>query len=189
MSYDSILLDAAYRQIERHEWLLERLHSKARATVAAGTAALSITTVGLSGFATLLAGAGLDHAALLESLFGGMVRGMIAVAIMGIVAIIASMGVSVFALKSCKLRQILTSASLECVTVGESSGGQGTPHGESEDDLRQMLLRKSRRSIKTLEACNRRVSSRVLWGQALLVIGIALVSMIPLVALGRMLLW
>ena len=94
-----------------------------------------------------------------------------------------------FALKSCKLRQILTSASLECVTVGESSGGQGTPHGESEDDLRQMLLRKSRRSIKTLEACNRRVSSRVLWGQALLVIGIALVSMIPLVALGRMLLW
>lgn len=187
MSYHSVLLDAAYRQIERHGWSLERLHSKAKAIVAAGTAALSVITVGLSGFATLLAGADLDHMALLESLFGWLAHTMVAVAVAGIAAVIASMIVSILALKGCKLHQILGSDELEYAPKKEPPGDQEDPHKPSEDGLRQILLERCRLAIKTLEECNGKVAPRVLWGQILLVAGIVLISTIPLAASAKLL--
>lgn len=186
MSYYAMLLEALYRQIEHHRWSLERLHSKAKASMTAGTAALSVITVGLSGFAVLLARADLDHAALLGSLFGGLAHVMIAVAILGISSIITSMIVSIFALKGCKLHQILTSGEFEYTPANASPGRDEKPKKASEGDLGPKLVERNILAIKTLEECNRRVAPMVLWGQAMLVAGIVLISMIPLAALARL---
>jgi len=175
MSYHSTLLEAAYRQVELSRWSLERLHSKAKATITAGTAALSVTTVGLAGFASLLAGTGLGHEALLGSLFGKHSTWMAGVAMLGIGAVIASVVASVAALRSCPLHQILTSGEFELVSRGESSK-------MSEGDLGERLLRNAHASIRSFEECNDRVAPMVRRGQWLLVAGTGLISTIPLAA-------
>ena len=181
MSYYTMLLEALYRQVELSKWSLERLHSKAKTSVTAGTAALSVVTVGLSGFAVLLARADLDHMALLESLFGKYATCMIGVAIAGIVAIIVSLLLSIAALKSHGVHQILTSEEFE-----EASGKAGKPT-ETEAYLGPRLLRNIHASVKTFEEYNVKIAPMVRWGQWLLLAGIGLISMVPLAALLRLL--
>jgi len=118
MNYHDLLLQAIYRQVEHSRWMLDRLHSKAKASVTAGTAALSVITVSLSGFSALLAGADLDHMGLLEALFGEHAACVVGIAIAGIVAIIVSMFLSIYALKSHGVRQILTTSEFEWAPRG-----------------------------------------------------------------------
>lgn len=180
MSYHSTLLEAAYRQVELSRWSMERLHSKARTTIIAGIAALSLTAVGLSGFATLLAGGASGHATPPEALFGGYAACAVGAALSGIGAVIASVVLSVVALKSCPLHQILTSGEFERA-AGEESRKM------PEDALGERLLRNVYASIKSFEECNEEVAPRVRQGQWLLVAGIGLVSMVSAVALVRLL--
>lgn len=180
MSYYSTLLEAAYRQVELSRWSMERLHSKAKTTITAGIAALSLTAVGFSGFAALLAGGAAGQAAPPEALFGGYAACAAGAALLGIGAVIASVVLSVIALKSCPLHQILTSSEFELVERGESRKA-------GEDALDEKILRNVHASIRSFEECNDRIAPRVRQGQWLLVVGIGLVSIVSVAALFRLL--
>lgn len=112
----SALLEAACRQFELSGWSLERLHSKARITITAGIAALSVTTVGLEGPAALPAKDALNRVTPPKPPFGWLAHQMIAAAMDGIAADL----LPVIALKGCQPHQMPALGEFELVTMGES---------------------------------------------------------------------
>jgi len=183
MGYYDLILQAIYFQIELQKWSIGSFHSKAKSTISTGAVVLSITTAAMTGFAALHSRADRDALSVLEPIFGSLAVPAICLGVAGIAAIIVSMIISIHALKGRPISQILSSSEFALAPKGGSADfpkGAGMMSG---DELGHRLQLNAIGTIRTLEDYSEWIAPRVHAGQALLLVGIGLMSTVPAVAL------
>ncbi|MDD9826331.1 MAG: hypothetical protein OXU86_06140 [Thaumarchaeota archaeon] len=183
MDYYELLLQAIYHQIALQKWSIDSLHSKAKSTISTGAVVLSIVAVAMAGFAALLYRPGLDPLALPVSIFGALSAPAIGAVIGGISSIIGSMIVSIRALRGRRIDKILSSREFELIPKGESKSPSEESRRVSSDELAYKLQHNGVDTVRTLEKYNDWVEPRVHAGQILLLLGIGLMSAVPVIGL------
>ena len=180
---NELLANTLQHEIDIHFWSIDSLSSKSKSALAAGSFALSVMIAGLVGFINLLHQNDHEYFITLVSLFGDYAALALCCAIAGLLAILASITLSVISLRQRPVYQILNSADFE-VKAGKTDPATLKEFSTKRQDWLYMQIFDSYiRVLRSLEEYNTYITKFVTVGQWALLFGLAAGSIPILIVL------